>query len=89
MYLARLDDEPQELNFGHMELTFLRFSVKMVIKKTSEYFTDMFNMLLEGTREDEDIIQVDEHKLAEHVSENIVYESLKYCRSISETKGHN
>ncbi len=77
MYLARLDYEPQELNFGHMELTFLRFSVKMVIKKTSEYFTDMFNMLLEGTREDEDIIQVDEHKLVEHVSENIVYESLK------------
>ncbi len=29
--------QEQELNFGHMELTFLRFSVKMVIKKTSEY----------------------------------------------------
>ncbi len=74
LYLAGLVDKPQKLNFGHMELTFLRFSVKMDIKRTSEYFTDMFIMLLEGTREDEDIIQVDEHKLVEHVSENIVYE---------------
>lgn len=52
LYLARLDNEPQELDLGHMKLTFLMFDIKMVVKKASENLIDMFHILLEGTRED-------------------------------------
>lgn len=40
----------------------------MVVKKAFENLADVFHMLLEGTRENEDVIQVDEHKLVEHIS---------------------
>lgn len=53
---------------GHMKLTFLRSDIKMVVKKAFENLADVFHMLLEGTRENEDVIQVDEHKLVEHIS---------------------
>src|SRR5271170_8005748 len=49
----------------------------------------MSHMLLESIREDEDIIKINDAKDIEEFTKTIVSISLKRCRGVSETEGHN
>ena len=48
----------------------------------------MMDMLMLGFREDQNVIEVDEDKLVEHVSEHIVNQGLENSRGIGEAEGH-
>ena len=42
-----------------------------------------------GAGEDEDVINVDEDKPVQHVTENIIHQSLEHSRGVGEAKGHD
>lgn len=42
-----------------------------------------------GVGEDEAVINVDEDEPVQHISENIIYQSLKHSRGIGEAKWHD
>ena len=44
----------------------------MILQKTLQDLADMTDMILEGVREDENVILVNKHKLGNHVSEYVV-----------------
>ena len=50
---------------------------------------DMLTVLSNVVGVDQDVIQIDEDAYIEHVGEDVVYEVLKSCQCISQTKGHN
>lgn len=50
---------------------------------------DMSAVLLQGTRIDQDVVQVDNNKLTQEVTENIINEILKDRRSVGKAKGHD
>ena len=68
-----------------MELALRSLGVKTVETKVSEDLLDVLPVLLQRIGVDQDIIQVDNNAVIEHVTEDIVYESLKSSRSISKT----
>src|SRR5277367_470544 len=49
----------------------------------------MSHMLLESIREDKDIIKINNTKDIEEFTKTIVSISLKRCRGVSQTKGHD
>jgi len=44
-------------------------------------------MLRWVSREDEDVIQVDEDKAVQEVTDNVIHEGLEHCRSVGEAEG--
>lgn len=88
--MARLNDESQELYLGHMEFKLFGFDIKVIIEEAPKKLSDVLNMLIDGIwKKKQNIIQVDEYKLIEHVSENIIYQSLENCGSVGEAEGHD
>ena len=71
-----------------MEFTFLCFGIKASLTETLEYFLDMPVIFGYVIQVDKYIIQIDYNTDIQKVEENIVYELLEGCRSISKTKGH-
>lgn len=49
----------------------------------------MGNVFIQALRENQDIIKVNKNKMIRHVSQNIIDQSLKCCRGIGKTKGHD
>jgi len=41
LYMAGLNDESQKLHLGHMEFTFFRFNIKVIIEEASENLPNM------------------------------------------------
>ena len=53
-----------------------------------EHSPDMMDMLMQSLREDQNVIEIDEDKLVEHVSEHVLKQGLKNSRGIGEAEGH-
>ena len=49
----------------------------------------MLLVLYRVTGENQDVIQVHEHKPVEHVPKDIINQSLENCRGICESEGHH
>ena len=71
-----------------MKFMFLCFGIKTSLAEILEYFFYMLVMLGHVIRVDKYIIQIDHNIDIQKVGENVVYESLKGCRSIDKTKKH-
>src|SRR5882724_4598994 len=56
--------------------------------ESAEYFPDMFLMLGDIVRINEDVIQIDDDTNVDHVSENVVHKSLEGCGSVSKPFRH-
>lgn len=70
-----LDDEPQEGHVGDVELT-------SVLKQASQNQTNMLHVSTLCLREYQDIIQIDEEELVQHVAEIIIDTCLEHGWSV-------
>ena len=70
-----------------MKFTFLCLHIQGTVQEAAEDRSDVSNMLLLVTRKNQDIIQVDEDKLVQHIPEQVVDQSLE--DSVGQTKGHH
>lgn len=55
-----------------MELTLLHFDKQWVLQELLQNYQQMFDMLLRGFREDQNVTDVYEYKTIDHVSQHIV-----------------
>ena len=69
-----------------VKFAFLCFSIKTSLVETLEYFFNMPVMFRHVIQVDKYIIQIDHNTDIQKIRENIVYELLEDCRSISKTK---
>lgn len=72
-----------------MKLTLLSLDENFILQKSLKDQKDVLGVFLNVAGENQDVIQVNKNELIEHVSENIIYEGLEYCRGVGESKGHN
>lgn len=70
-----------------MELTLLHFDMQIVTQEALQDLSNMQNVFMRILQEDEDIIQADKDKSIEHISEDVIYEYLKNCLSVSQSEG--
>ena len=60
-----------------------------MLSELSEYFTDMFIMLLGVIREDQNVIEINNNSNVKKILEDVIHETLGSGRCISQTKGHD
>lgn len=68
---------PKKRHSGSMEVTFLSFDKKFVLKQALEYLTDMVLVSLKVWGEDENTSQINKHETSQNIPEHVIYESLK------------
>ena len=71
-----------------MELTFLCFSEQFVLQQAGEDLSDLGHMFFDRAGKNQDVIQVNENKSVEEISQDVIDQILKDCRSIGESKRH-
>ncbi len=67
------DNITQEFHFRLMEFTFLQFGVKSNLLKFSQNQTYMALMVLHVFRENEDVIDVTNHKIIQVLTKDIIH----------------
>ena len=72
-----------------MELTFFRLDEKIIIQHAAENRSHMGDRVFLTREKNEDIIQVDEDKLIEYVTEHVVNQGLADSRRVGQPKGHH
>jgi hypothetical protein len=72
-----------------VELALAELASQAIFSETGQNLLDMFYMLLESIREDEDIIKVDDTEDIEEVAKTIVGIRLKRGRSVGKTERHD
>ena len=83
------DDELEILDFDDIELTLFDVQINMLFSKFVEYFVNMLLMLLEAVAVDKNVIQVDDAKIVEILSKNLVDKELKNLEDIAKFKEHD
>jgi hypothetical protein len=71
------------------EITLLELDVVVVCFQKAEDFVDMFHMVIKGLGVDEDIIHVDQNKLANSVSKELIHSTLESGRGVAQPKRHD
>ncbi len=79
----------EESDSGGVKLTLLCFDKQAVLQEPMEDLTDMLDVFCLTLGKDEDIIQVDKHKSAQHISKHVIDETLKNGRWVRQAKRHN
>lgn len=69
-----------------MEFTLFQFQLKLVLP---ESLKDVSAVFIQIPRINENVINVDDNKLLEHVSEHLVHESLGYRRLVNQSVRHS
>lgn len=77
MNTLRRDDKAQEGSLSYMEFTLFPFHEQTVLDESFQHLPDMLDVELWGLRKDQDVIQINVHKLIQHISQYIIYERLK------------
>src|ERR1700731_1041533 len=72
-----------------MKFTLHQVQEETVLPEPSEYLSDMFNVLFQVLRVDEDVVEVDNHECVKEVGEDVIHEVLESGRCICEPKGHH
>ena len=60
-----------------MEVALLRLDVKTILQQPLKYLPDVNPVLLHGSREDQNVININEYRAVQHVPEDIVYQRLE------------
>src|ERR1700733_12149426 len=59
-----------------------------MLMETAEHLADMSSVLQKiAVRINQDVIEIDDNRDIQHVAENVIHESLKHRRCVSETLG--
>jgi hypothetical protein len=69
-----------------MEFAFYK---KLVLQHVLEKLSDVEHVFLGRAGEDKDVIDVDEDEPVQHVTENIINQSLEISRGVDKVKGHD
>jgi hypothetical protein len=72
-----------------IELTLFRLKKQLVLQKALENLSDVELVFLGGAGENEDVINVAEDEPVQHVTENIIHQSLEHGRGVGEAKVHD
>lgn len=89
IWSLRAKNIPEIFYSIRVKLTFVCTSIKFIFLKLLENFTDIFAVLSRIVKIDQNVIEVNDNGNIDHIREDIVYETLKSCRSISKAKRHN
>src|SRR5687767_9524544 len=79
----------EERCFRLEERTFLGLEPQIVLTQLSEDFLNYLKMLFQRVRGDEDVIQVDEHRIAKVFLEDLLHRTFKTSRGIGQTEWKN
>lgn len=77
-----ISDVIEKLDRGLMEFTLFQFQVKLVLP---ESLKDVSAVFIQIPRINENVINVDDNKLLEHVSEHLIHESLGHRWLVSQS----
>ena len=72
-----------------MKFTFLCLDIHGTVQEAAEDRSDVSDMLHLVMRENQDIIQVNEDKLAQHIPEQVIDQGLEDRWGVCQTKGHH
>ena len=61
-----------------MELALLRFEVQVVGQEAFQDFSDVRNVILQGSRGYQDVVDIHDHLASKHVPEHLVDECLEH-----------
>ena len=65
-----------------MELALLHFHIQMVLQEASRDYLDVGNVLLQGVRVDQDVVDIHDHLAPKHVPKHLIHKCLKQRWSI-------
>jgi hypothetical protein len=86
LYTPCSDDVTQEGDSGAMEFTLLSFHKKLVLQEPLENLSDVEHVFLGGAGENEDEVEVDKYEPVQHVTENIIHQSMEHSRGVGKVK---
>ena len=81
--------EPKILNRLLYKGTLLQFGIKIFVTKALEDYAEMGKMVAKQLTENQYIIQVYDHDVAEKVKKRLIHEMLKGRRCIGQSEGYN
>ena len=88
--MTGLYDHSEVFNFRDIKLTFLKLQVEVKLGHALENVTDSFDMGLEVWGGNEEVIHIDDKpSFSDHVSEQVIHESLEHDRGIAKAKEHD
>jgi len=83
------DDDTEVLDTHLLELTLVVSQVELVFMHVFHDYPADVAMLLQGIREDEDIVQVDNnHSLQDEVMEDLIHHRLEGCGAVCQAEVH-
>ena len=83
------DDELEILDFDDIELTLFDVQINMLFSKLVEHFVNMLLMLLKVVAVNKNVIQVNDAKIVEILSKNLVNKELKDLEDVAKFKEHD
>ena len=83
------DDELEILDFDDIELTLFDVQINMLFFKFVEYFVNMLLMFLEVVAVNKNVIQINDAKIVEILSKNLVDKELKDLENVAKFKRHD
>ena len=89
LHFSRGYDEAQEQDRFGMKNTFLCFDIQVMFYQSLKNLVDMNFVCSEVRRIDQNVIQINIHKMIQKVSQNVIDHGLENCRCTGETKGHH
>ena len=82
METSRCKNVAKVLNGISVKIAFVRMCIKTMLSNTLENFFDMFLMVGDAVRIDENVIKVDSHTHVKHIAKDIIHEALEGSRYI-------
>jgi len=77
----------KEVHFYHSEFTLLELGIQFVFLQFLEHLPEVLHMFLQGTTIDQNVVYVNDDKIIKPFPENVIHESAKCGRCVSEPKG--
>lgn len=65
-----------------MELALLHFHIQLILQEAFQDYSDVGNVILQGDRVDQDVVDIHDHLVANHAPEQLVNECLEHRQSI-------
>lgn len=83
------DTVPKELDTGLCKAAFLLLHAQNIITHDLEHFAQVLKILLHATAIDDNIVQINHHKLIKIRVEQLIHKRVKCCWSVCQTKRLN
>ena len=83
------DNIAKEFNLILVEGTFLSFGPETIGMQSVQYQLDMLHVFFVIVRKDQNVIKIDNNKLIQEFSKDIIHEVLEGCQGIGESIRHH